>query len=73
MSDREVALAKVGLRALIDEATGFQEQRADDDLRKYARSVGLEDYMALIEERIALGLAHNTGKTPSSESSGDQS
>ena len=52
----EVALAKVGLRALIDEATGFQQQRAGDDLRRYARSVGLEDYLGLIEERIALGL-----------------
>lgn len=58
MRPHQVALAKVGLRALIDEATGFQEMRANDDLRNYARSVGLEQYLDLIEERIAFGLAN---------------
>lgn len=37
-----MALADVGLRAVIDEVTGYQEVRAPDDLRQYAKSLGIE-------------------------------
>lgn len=35
----EMAAAKLGMRALIDEASGHQEERARDDLLKYAESL----------------------------------
>jgi hypothetical protein len=38
-----MALADVGLRAVIDEATGYQDVRAPDDLRKYAATLGIEE------------------------------
>lgn len=43
-----VRLAKIGIRALVEEATGYQEQRAPDDLRqRYAELGGDEsDYIA---------------------------
>lgn len=34
MTKDEINLAKVGLMALIDEATGYQEVRPPDELRK---------------------------------------
>lgn len=45
---RLIAQAKVGIHAVIDEATGFQEHRAPDDLRRqYAELGGSEaDYTA---------------------------
>ena len=46
------ALAKVGLRALIDEATGYQDVRANDDLRRYSEELGF-DIGVLIAARIA--------------------
>jgi len=50
----DVALAKVGIRALIDEATGYQGHRATDDLTRYADELGLNPaYLKLIIERTA--------------------
>jgi hypothetical protein len=37
---RMVAQAKVGLDALIDEATGYQQQRPKDELRKRYAELG---------------------------------
>jgi hypothetical protein len=54
VSDERLAMAKVGLRALIDEATGFQAQRDPDDLRRYAESLGVSDLALMIDERIRL-------------------
>jgi hypothetical protein len=55
--DRKLGLAQIGLRALIDEATGYQEVRPDNDLREYAASVGIGDLAEIIAERIALALS----------------
>lgn len=46
--DKLVAQAKVGMRAVIDEATGFQDHRAPDDLRKHYAEMGGDesDYTA---------------------------
>ena len=41
ITDHEVALAKVGLIALIDEATGFQQEREKDALFRMAERVGV--------------------------------
>jgi hypothetical protein len=42
-----VAQAKIGLEAVIDEATGYQDVRATDALRKrYAELGGDENYTA---------------------------
>lgn len=40
--ERILAEAKVGLRALVDEATGYQEHRGPRDLRDYAEELGVE-------------------------------
>jgi hypothetical protein len=37
----QVRLAKVGMRALVDEVTGFQYVRECDDLRSYADEIGV--------------------------------
>jgi hypothetical protein len=36
--DERLRMAQVGMRALIDEATGYQNVRPKDDLRKCART-----------------------------------
>jgi hypothetical protein len=39
MDKIDINMAKVGLRALIDEATEFQKVRDKDDLHKYVRQL----------------------------------
>lgn len=58
MDEKMLAQAKVGLDALIDEATGFQKQRAPDELAKRYRSYGGTDAdyraPATPEERVSV-------------------
>ena len=50
--DEQVKLAQIGLRALVDEATGYQEARPANDLRIYADQLGVSaDTLELILER----------------------
>lgn len=51
--DQQVAQAKVGMRALIDEATGFQDVRDPDDLQRYAESLGVvvpDSWLSLLDD-----------------------
>lgn len=57
MNDTDVTLAKVGLIALIDEATGYQSVRGPTELRGQAERLGLGALWAVFEARLdELGL-----------------
>jgi hypothetical protein len=56
LSEHDLALSKVGLIALIDEATGFQQQRERHALMAYAARVGVsvEAVQALIDRALEI-------------------
>ncbi len=49
---RTVAQAKVGITALVDEATGYQDQRGEHELADLAEKIGRET-----AERVRRGVA----------------